>query len=193
MPRVYIVFSACLAVLILGPVGCGSDDSNEESAAATATTTSVEEANTTADTGLVGEWSTENVCQEQLRAIQEAGLDKLVSEAVAGAEYPGQKPSESDPCRGAKPMQHSHSFGEFFDGSFASYDQNGQQVDDGRYTTVDDHTFTLADPPVPVHYRIAGDKATFKVVIPDCKTRQCEESTAYVTSVFFPRVYERVK
>ena len=32
MRRVHTVLSACLAVLILGPVGCGSDDSNDEPA-----------------------------------------------------------------------------------------------------------------------------------------------------------------
>ena len=189
--RVYVVLPACLAALILGPLGCGSDDSDDESAATT-TSTSAEEPDTAAGTGLAGEWSTENVCQEQLRALQNAGLEKLGAEWVAGEEYPGQRPSESDPCRGAKPMQHSHSFDEFFDGSFASYDQNGQQVDDGKYKKVDDRTLTLGDPPVTVRYEIDGDEATFDVVLPDCKTKPCQESTAYVISVFFPRVYERV-
>jgi hypothetical protein len=186
--RVYLVFFACLAVLILGPVGCGSDDSSDESGA-TATTTSAEKTNTAADPELVGEWSTENVCEDQLRAFKEAG----VPEPGVGewAEFPGQNPTESDPCQGAKPVEHSHSFGE--NGSFASYDENGQQVDEGRYTPVDDRTFTLGDPPVTVRYRIEGDEATFDVVVPDCKTKRCRESLAYVTSVFFPRVYERVK
>lgn len=188
MPRFHIVSCACLAVLILGAVGCGSDDSNDESAATT-TTPSVEETNAAADAELVGEWSTENVCEDQLRAFQEAGLDDLVSEWVT--DYPGLKSTDSDPCHGAKPVEHSHGFGE--DGSFASYDANGQQVDDGSYITVDDRTFILADPGVTVHYRIEGDEATFKVVLPDCTTERCQESNAYVTSVFFPRVYERVK
>jgi hypothetical protein len=186
--RVYIVLPACLAVLILGPLGCGSDDSDDESAATT-TTTSVEERDTAVDTGLVGEWSTENVCVDQVRAFREAGLDDLVSEWVE--DYPGQKPTASNPCQGARPIEHSHGFGE--SGSFASYDQNGQQVDDGIYTLVDDRTLTLGDPPVAVHYRIEGDRATFDVVAPDCKTKRCRESAAYVTSVFFPRVYQRVK
>lgn len=68
--------------------------------------------------------------------------------------------------------RHSHSFGE--DGSFASYDQNGQQVDQGSYKIVDDRTLTLGDPPVAVRYRIEGDTATFRVVIsPECKTEGC--------------------
>ena len=188
MRRVYLVSFACLAVLILGPAGCGSDDSSDESGA-TATTTLAEKTNTAADPELVGEWSTENVCEDQLRAFKEAGLDDLVSEWVT--EYPGLRPTDSDPCHGAKPIEHSHGFGA--NGSFASYDADGQQVDEGSYTPVDDRTFTLGDPPVDVHYRIEGDKATFDVVLPDCTTKRCRESAAYVTSVFFPRVYERVK
>jgi alpha/beta hydrolase fold len=146
------------------------------------------DANTAADTGLVGEWSTENVCEDQLRAFKEAGL---ADPGTEWAEFPGQKPTDSDPCHGAKPVEHSHSFGE--NGSFDSYDQNGEQVDDGTYTPVDDRTFTLGDPPVTVHYRIEGDKATFDVVDPACQTKRCRESAAYVTSVFFPRTYERVR
>ena len=70
-------------------------------------------------------------------------------------------------------MRHSHSFDEFTPGSFASYDQNGQQVDDGKYKKVDDRTLTLGDPPVTVRYEIDGDEATFDVVLPDCKTKPC--------------------
>lgn len=88
-------------------------------------------------------------------------------------------------------MKHSHAFGE--DGSFASYDQDGEQVDDGSYTAIDDRTFTLSDPPIRVRYRIDGDKATFRVVVPDCKTKRCRENTAYVISAFFPSTYTRVK
>ena len=178
-----------LFVCALLTVGCGDDDDSPGDAA---TTTQGEETTTAAESGLAGEWSTENVCQEQLRALQNAGLEKLGAEWVAHEEYPGQRPSESDPCRGAKPMRHSHSFDEFTPGSFASYDQNGQQVDDGKYKKVDDRTLTLGDPPVTVRYEIDGDEATFDVVLPDCKTKPCQESTAYVISVFFPRVYERV-
>jgi hypothetical protein len=170
---------------------CGSDDSTDgDSASASASTSTAQSTTTTAaDAELVGEWRTQNVCEDQVRALKEAGLDDLVSEWVE--EYPGQEPTDTDPCRGAKPIEHSHGFGE--DGSFASYDANGQQVDDGRYTPVDDRTFTLGDPPVTVHYRIDGDEATFDVVVPDCTKKACRESAAYVTSVFFPRTYERVR
>ena len=184
----FFAISVLFACAVL-TVGCGDDD---DSPGGSAATTPGGETTTAAEPGLAGEWSTENVCQEQVRALQQAGLDEFVGDFVAGSEYPGHRPSESDPCRGAKPMVHSHSFDEFFDGSFASYDQNGQQVDDDEYRKIDDRTLTLGKPPVTVHYRIDGDRATFDVVVPDCKTKQCEKSTAYVISVFFPRVYERV-
>jgi hypothetical protein len=182
------VLPACLLALIIGALGCGSDDSDDESAATT-TPTSAEEPDTAADNGLVGEWSAQNVCEDQLRAFKEAGLP--APGVGEWAEFPGQNPTHGDLCHGAKPVEHSHSFGE--NGAFASYDENGQQVDEGSYTPVDDRTFTLGDPPVVVHYRIDGDKATFDVVVPDCKTERCLGSLAYVTSVFFPRVYKRVE
>ncbi|MDQ3728074.1 MAG: hypothetical protein M3355_00640 [Actinomycetota bacterium] len=186
LQSVLIAFLAAASVLT---ASCGSDDPAEGQAGSTSAPTSAEETAAAEANPLVGEWSTENVCEDQLRAFEQAGLDHLVSEWVE--DYPGQKPTDSDPCQGTKPIEHSHRFGE--SGSFASYDANGQQVDDGSYTPVDDRTFTLGNPPVNVHYRIEGDKATFDVVIPDCKTNGCEESTAYVTSVFFPRTYDRVR
>jgi hypothetical protein len=177
-----------VAVVAALTVGCGSDDSSSEPATS-ATAPSAEETNAAADTGLVGEWRTENVCEDQLQAFRDAGLDDFVSEWVS--DYPGLKPTDSDPCHGANPIKHSHGFGA--NGSFASYDPIGRQVDDGRYVAVDDRTLTLGDPPVTVHYRIEGDKATFDVVVPDCKSKRCLESAAYVTSVFFPRTYQRVR
>jgi hypothetical protein len=86
-------------------------------------------------------------------------------------------------------MEHSHSFGE--DGSFASYDQNGQQVDEGTYEIIDDRTLTHVDPPIPARFRIEDDTATFDAVLPNCKTEGCREAAAYVVSVFFPRTYKR--
>jgi hypothetical protein len=184
--RAYVL--AAYLLLAVGAAGCGSNDDSRDELAATATTTPAEETNTAADTGLVGEWSTENVCEDQVRAFKEAGLPDPGTE---WAEFPGHRRTETDPCHGAKPVEHSHSFGE--NGSFASYDQNGEQVDEGTYTPVDDRTFTLGDPSVTVHYRIEGDRATFDVGEPTCQTKRCRESAAYVTSVFFPRTYERVR
>jgi hypothetical protein len=115
--------------------------------------------------------------------FRKAGVAKIGREFLGG-EYEGQVEGAADLCKGAKPKQHSHGFEA--DGAFASYDQDGQQVDDGTYTKVNGRTFTLGEPPVPVRYRIKGDTATFDVVVPDCQNARCRESTAYVVSAFFP-------
>lgn len=86
-------------------------------------------------------------------------------------------------------MIHSHTFGQ--DGSFASYDQSGGKVDDGNFIVVDDHTFTLDDPPVRVQYKIIGGKAAFTVVPPVCKSKPCREAYAHVISAFFALTYTR--
>lgn len=141
--------------------------------------------------GLVGTWRTTNVCRALVRALAKAGVDKKVAKGFIFDGYPGQVAGSSDPCHGARPMKHSHRFGA--DGSFASFDQHGRQVDGGKYKRVDGRTFTLDDPPVAVHYRIDdGNKATFSVVLPRCKTMRCELAKAHVVSAFFPRTYTRI-
>src|SRR5207249_11896313 len=41
------------------------------------------------------------------------------------------------------PTAHTHTF--WADGTFSSYNENGQQVDDGTYVIVDDHTLRIGD------------------------------------------------
>ena len=170
--------------------GCGGDDSSSESGAKSSATPAQQAATAVAGPGLVGKWSTRNVCADELRAFKEAGVAKVGKEFLTG-EYEGQVEGASDLCKGAKPKQHSHGFEA--DGAFASYDQHGQQLDEGTYRKVDSHTFTLGEPPVPVRYVIKGDSATFDVQVPDCKDARCRKSTAYVVSAFFPRIYQRAK
>ena len=82
------------------------------------------------------------------------------------------------PCADAKPpTEHSHTF--WPDGEFNSYDQNGQQVDDGPYKIVNDHTFTIGDrTPTTFHYWIRGDTIMFDVVI----RRTAQRSIAWASS-----------
>jgi hypothetical protein len=80
-----------------------------------------------------------------------------VGEFIQGVPVNGSLPATwdpADPCANATPpIEHSHTFWE--NGSFNSYDQNGQQVDEGSYTIVDDHTFTIdGRTPMTFHYRI---------------------------------------
>ena len=193
--RVPAVAAAVCVGVIIG--GCGSDSPPSGSGGAPSATPAA--AQTPTDRGapaaLVGEWETRNVCEEQVRALRRHGLGRFAREWVAGAEYPGARTGEvapdSYPCLGATPMRHSHSFGA--DGSFASFNQDGEQVDDGSYTEVDERTLALSEPPVRVRFLIDGDDATFRVSVPDCKTKRCRQSAAYVISVFFPHEYKRVK
>jgi hypothetical protein len=187
---------AGLTVVMMLVVGCSSSDSATKPTSPpsnTSSTTPRPGTNTPASGGLVGKWSTRNVCRSELRAFRQAGLSDLAREWVAGAEYPGASATkvaaDRDPCLGATPMIHSHTFDH--DGSFASYDQNGRQVDDGKYVAVDDHTFTLGDPPVRVRYKIIGSKATFTVSPALCKSKSCREAYAHVISAFFPATYTK--
>ena len=167
--------------------GCGADDSSSESG----TKSSAPPAETAdAATDLVGKWGTLNVCADEVRAFEKAGVARIGREFLGG-EYEGQREGARDPCKGAKPKEHSHGFQA--DGAFASFDQDGQQVDEGTYKSVDSHTFTLGEPPVPVRYVIKGDTATFDVEVPRCKNAECRTSTAYVVSAFFPRTYKRIE
>ena len=180
-----------LVLVAVIAIGCGAEGSSSNSDTKSSATPAVEQTRTAEPaTGLVGEWSTQNVCADEVRAFEKAGVAKVGKEFLAG-EYPGQVEGARDLCRGAAPKQHSHAFEA--SGAFASYDENGQQVDDGTYSRVDRHTFTLGDPPVPVRYRITGNTATFDVVVPHCKDAPCRKSTAYVVSAFFPHTYKRVK
>jgi hypothetical protein len=108
-------------------------------------------------------------------------------------ETPRQIAEDRKPCRGATSFEHSHAFER--DGGFASYDDTGQQVDQGVYETSGD-TLTLTRPPfdVTVRYRITGDEGTFELVTPpNCKTKHCRDSVALGIGTFFPRTYTRVK
>ena len=99
--------------------GCGSDDSDEE-AAATSTTSSVATTAESAD-ALVGEWVATNNCDELVAALKEAGLEEFATKMAHGAFQAPGKPSSSDPCEGAEPEEHSHTFDET--GGFNSYDE----------------------------------------------------------------------
>jgi hypothetical protein len=129
---------------------------------------------------LVGEWQRTTTCAELVRALKQAGLEKLAPEAVAGNGFvpgvttPGQLADPARPCKGAVPRKHSHFF--TADGRFGSRDWNGEQVDDGTYEVVDDGTFVVSKefPDVTFHYRIDGDTITFEPEILDgCSTFRC--------------------
>jgi hypothetical protein len=81
---------------------------------------------------------------------------------VPSAEDLDRDPKE--PCRGAKPRLHSHFF--TADGAFCSRDENGEEVDSGRYEVVREDRLVIND--VLFNYRIRGDVITLEPVTPEC-------------------------
>jgi len=110
-----------------------------------------------------------------------------------GAGLVSGNPDPSEPCKGAKPLEHSHTFSET--GDFNSYDENGQEVDYGTYELTDEDTFTLSRPPFEseVAFKVDGDTAEFELVVPDCQDKECKFGAALGIATFFPQTYERVK
>ena len=99
----------------------------------------------------------------------------------------------SHPCAGAVARKHSHFF--TAEGEFGSLDASGQQVDDGQYRIVDDHTFAIAteeDREVRFHYQvIGGDTITFEPVIPKCRP-SCGDSIWSVSVAYEGYTWHRV-
>jgi hypothetical protein len=188
----------CLIGLIAAvplAAGCGDDDSADDESNGTAEATVAGQATTEQADPLVGEWVTENACDEFVAALEDAGLEEFAAEMAPGvAKLPAGKVDQADPCAGAEPVDHSHSFSE--DGAFASFDDKGRQVDEGTYALGGDGRLTVSRPPdeVTVDYRVRGDEATFDVVVPEnCDSKQCRFETALGIATFFPRTYERVR
>jgi hypothetical protein len=138
---------------------------------------------------LVGQWELDRTCQAILTALTKAGHPELirggVGELVAG-NVDGQVPPDWDPnhpcAKALPPTPHSHTF--WPNGMFNSYDENGNQVDDGPWAIVDDHTFTIGNSTFA--YSIVGDALMFEPVVPaDCSGR-CQDDLGWMYSVSFP-------
>lgn len=148
---------------------------------------------------LVGTWRRVNSCETFVRAFAGAGLQELAPEWLAGGGY-FERAGEIDdahPCRGATEVEHSHFFTKA--GGFGSYDEKGEQVDDGDYKAVNETTLRFPSAAsafggeITVRYRIEGDTLTFAVVVPDGCTGKCRMATAWAISAFYPGPFSRVK
>jgi hypothetical protein len=143
---------------------------------------------------LVGQWALKKTCDMIVQALTKAGLENLIPLDVGETlKIPENAPlpanwDPSHPCADAKaPYEHSHTF--WPDGEFNSYDQDGQEVDNGPYTIVNDRTFFLGTRShhTTFHYRIRGDTIMFDVVIPkDCSSEDCLGTLAWAFSVANP-------
>lgn len=142
------------------------------------------------DPGSRGDVGTRDALPGVVSALEHAGLQRWVLEAVAGNGFiPGitrgqQIADPAHPCEGAVPRVHAHFFTR--DGLFGSLDWNGEQVDDGSYDVIDDRTFVVSKefPDVTFTYEVHDDAITFEPVIPDCSPR-CFEA-AWSVSVAYP-------
>lgn len=100
------------------------------------------------------------------------------------------------PCAQEKPPSaHSHTF--WGSGIFNSYNENGEQVDKGTYTTKG-NLVTISNPDVgqwTFAYHVSGDMLTLDVAIPnDCTSEACREGLNWAFSVAFPgQTWTRVK
>jgi len=190
---------AAVAALLLSSCGGGgsSEDSEPEPQSATASPGVAASPSTAAPVPLVGTWQRVTKCAELVQAFKQAGLGKFAPEAVAGNGFvPGvtnadQLADPSHPCEGSVPREHSHFFTE--DGLFGSLDWNGEQVDDGTYEIIDDHTFVISKefPDVTFNYRIQGDAIMFDPVITDCSPG-CFEAQWSVSVAYPGKTWERV-
>jgi hypothetical protein len=169
--RIAVVFVLVMAA------GCGESTTPSSSP----TEGAEEPTDSVSPAPLVGEWSRLTTCEELVQVLDQAGFADEAPEAVVGNGFvPGvtkvdQLADPADPCTEAKPRQHSHFFTE--DGRFGSLDWNGEQVDDGTYTLVDDSTFVISKefPDVTFHFEIVDDAITFEPEIPEgCSEFRCQ-------------------
>ena len=158
------------------------------------TATTTETAGSTVP-ALIGTWTRVTTCEEAVERQMQAGfadhaLDNIPGQFLPDIESTEEIADPSHPCVGAVPSAHSHFFTE--DGKFGSLDSRGEQVDDGTFEIVDDHTFLIPyafdDEAIDVEfeYAVTGDSITFEPVLPaDCTSDHCREAASWAVSVAY--------
>jgi hypothetical protein len=191
---------AMILLLAIVATGCAGGDS--PSSASTGGTSAAAPSSTSAAPlpPLVGRWEQLHVCDDLVDAMDAAGLGAIAVYEVRGQFYPSvpveQLMKESDICAGSEPFRHAHFFDE--SGNFGSLDQQGNQVDNGAYTIVDETTVRIGDS--VFRYRVTdGDTLTLRPVISKAARRKSldnpEEFTEAVWMVsvaFTGTTWERV-
>ena len=185
-----------LAVLALSACGGGGQGSSQGGR-------DQDSAKSEIENPLVGTWRRERTCDEYVRSMKQAGLEELIPEWVAGAQFggasvsPAQVRQQSDPCQGLRNVndQHDHVF--YKDGRFASLNENGEFVDEGHYKLADERTLVFPEhwgkkgPSITAHFRFSNDNdaVTFDLVLPDnldkC-SQLCREAYAWGVAVTYP-------
>ena len=170
--------AACLLAvgcLLAGCTGAISTSSSPaaSTAAASPDVTSTEASEDTA--AIVGVWRGEHECEGIADALTEAGFDESVvienivgNGLIPGVDSPEDVASVTEACAEATPLEHSHEF--TADGEFFSYDQDGNEVDAGRYELVDENTLLIGpNPPdeaMTFDFAIEGDHLALEPDVP---------------------------
>lgn len=166
-----------------------------------ATTDVVNPTTTTTETAglpvpaLIGTWTRVTTCEEAVERQMQAGfadhaLDNIPGQFLPDIESTEEIADPSHPCVGAVPSKHSHFFTK--DGEFGSLDSRGEQVDEGTFEIVDDHTFVIPyvfdDEAIDIkfEYAVTGDSITFEPLLPaDCTSDHCREAASWAVSVAY--------
>ena len=138
---------------------------------------------------LVGQWELDRTCEAIIQALTKAGHPELIKVAageLVEGNVNGVVPADWDPahpCANAlPPTPHSHTF--WPNGMFNSYDENGNQVDDGLWAILDGKTFTIGKSTFA--YAIAGNTLRFEPVVPADCSGQCVDDLGWTFSVSIP-------
>ena len=172
-----------LALLVSS--GCGGSESpgRVSSAAPSATSSSTPKTTSggpspSAGFGIVGEWERITTCDERVEALEQAGLGRFAAEHAAGEGWlpgvtsPEQIKNPEQPCAGAVPLKHGHFF--TADGMFGSRDAEGDQVDDGKYRSIDEDTIVVQKEfgEVTLDYEVLPNGTLLlSPIMPACTTR----------------------
>ena len=187
------------AVLVV--VACGSQSTLPAASSAPASATSTAAApsqteaasSTAAASPLVGTWTRVNDCAAFVGALEEADLADLAPGWLVGAGYFASEADIDldDPCAGATEVEHSHFF--TADGEFGSFDENGAQVDDGRFELVDEDTMAVGEGQLLVDFAVRpdGNTLSFTVPLPEPCEGPCRDDYAWAISAFYPGEFER--
>jgi hypothetical protein len=179
-----------LVVLALAMAACSSTAPTTTSTS-TAGSPSVN-ASTSSLSALVGQWELDRTCSALVQAETEAhltdqitydALQELLDDSVTTSNW-----DPSNPCAQAKPpTEHPHTF--WPEGTFNSYDENGEEVDEAPYTIQGDQV-TIHNPDfgdVTLKYRAKESSLTMDPVIPEnCSSDTCHETLSYAFAVSFP-------
>ncbi len=120
--------------------------------------------------------------------------EHLLAAVEAAPLSPGEtwKQVAADFCRGPIEdfnVSHSHFFNR--SGAFGSVDQNNNQVDNGKYTIVNNHTMRIGTS--TFHYHISGDTLTLDPVITKADRQEALSKpgkftdATWMVAVAFPR------